>query len=98
MTTKEFLQWQIRRTDIAIRRAERKPNAPGNELHAPCKDCPERHENCHKSCKKYKAFRAWIDQINQNKAKEFQAIDATIENGKRLNRNFLLNRKKGRTW
>lgn len=67
-------------------------------MNAPCKDCPERHENCHKSCKKYQAFRAWIDQINQNKAKEFQAIDATIENGKRLNRNFLMNRKKGRTW
>lgn len=45
-----------------------------------------------------RAFRAWIDQINQNKAKEFQAIDATIENGKRLNRNFWMNRKKGRTW
>lgn len=67
-------------------------------MNAPCKDCPERHENCHKSCEKYKAFRAWIDQINQNKAKEFQAIDATIANGKRLNRNFLMNRKKGRAW
>lgn len=32
MTTKEFLQWQIRRTELAIRRAERKPNAPAAEL------------------------------------------------------------------
>ena len=32
MTTKEFLRWQIRRTELAIRRAERKPNAPAAEL------------------------------------------------------------------
>lgn len=32
MTTKEFLQLQIRRTELAIRRAERNPNAPEAEL------------------------------------------------------------------
>ena len=25
-------------------------------IKAPCKDCPDRHQNCHSECDKYKAF------------------------------------------
>ena len=32
MTTKEFLQWQIRSTELAIRAAGRQPNVPAAEL------------------------------------------------------------------
>ena len=32
MTTTEYLQREIRRTELSIRRAERKPNAPAEEL------------------------------------------------------------------
>lgn len=32
MTTTEFLQREIRRTELSIRRAERKPNTPAEEL------------------------------------------------------------------
>lgn len=29
----------------------------------PCKDCPERHINCHATCSRYKAFREWYGKI-----------------------------------
>lgn len=32
MTTTEYLQREIRRTELSIRRAERKPNSPPEEL------------------------------------------------------------------
>lgn len=32
MTTAEFLQREIRRTELSVRRAERKPNTPPEEL------------------------------------------------------------------
>ena len=32
MTTAEFLQREIRRVELSIRRAERKPNTPAEEL------------------------------------------------------------------
>lgn len=28
---------------------------------APCKDCPDRHPNCHSKCAKYKDFRHELD-------------------------------------
>ena len=32
MTTTEYLQREIRRTELSVRRAERKPNTPAEEL------------------------------------------------------------------
>ena len=62
-------------------------------MNAPCKDCPERHENCHKSCEKYKAFRALREELNAKQYREMDTVSCIFESVKRLHRDFLLRRK-----
>lgn len=62
-------------------------------MNAPCKDCPKRHENCHKSCEKYQAFRAWREELNAAKYMEMDTVSCIFESGKRLHRDFLRRRK-----
>lgn len=40
---------------------------------APCKDCPDRHTACHDTCEKYKAFRAYREKLNADRAKVIDA-------------------------
>ena len=39
-----------------------------SNVEAPCRDCAERHYNCHGSCRKYLAFRAVVDERNARRA------------------------------
>ena len=41
-------------------------------LRAPCKDCPDRHPECHGRCEKYLAFRAERDKYNEARRIEKQ--------------------------
>ena len=40
-------------------------------MNAPCKDCPDRwvdtetFQTCHGTCEKYKAFKAWREEVNR---------------------------------
>lgn len=43
-------------------------------MKSPCvKDCPERLYNCHISCKRYREYREYLDEINALKRKENEA-------------------------
>lgn len=46
-------------------------------IQAPCKDCQERHMNCHSSCQKYIDFRKQRDLANDSRRKdvELRAFD-----------------------
>lgn len=46
-------------------------------LKAPCKDCTERHMNCHADCIKYKNWRAEYDEYAR-KIAEKQRADICI--------------------
>ena len=48
-------------------------------MKAPCKDCPDRwadpvtFKTCHGTCEKYKAFRAWKDEVNRKNYEQTRA-------------------------
>lgn len=39
---------------------------------APCKDCPDRHHNCHSRCPKYKKFKEDMKEFNKILKKEIE--------------------------
>ena len=45
-----------------------------------CKGCAERHEGCHSGCERYKAFRKELDEKNERKRLENEAMYSLIDN------------------
>lgn len=55
----------------------------GNGSAVPCKGCEERHEACHGTCERYKAWRAELDRIKENAYKEKKRYDTMSAASKR---------------
>lgn len=46
-------------------------------MRPPCKDCPDRHELCHATCKRYLAYREERDRLNAEKYAECGSVWAS---------------------
>lgn len=42
---------------------------------APCKNCEERHLNCHDDCPKYKEWQAFHEKVKENERKQNRLYD-----------------------
>lgn len=47
-------------------------------MKAPCKDCPDRHPNCHSECEAYQAFWRANREENEKRLRENEAISIMI--------------------
>jgi hypothetical protein len=48
-----------------------------NWIQSPCKDCEDRHVNCHSQCERYKGYRAEYEAEATRRFKE-RSLDAKI--------------------
>ena len=46
-------------------------------MNAPCKDCEDRHNLCHSSCEKYRAFRDERERIAKGREREQIGYDCS---------------------
>ena len=70
MTTTEYLQLEIRRTELSIRRAERKPNTPAEELrglHEKLEHMQEALEAVEEHWQRVHEQRGWTARIDLDK-------------------------------
>ena len=56
---------------------------PGTGV-SPCKDCPDRAQDCHGRCEKYQAYHAWRTARSEQLRRENEVIAVSIEAGKRI--------------
>lgn len=56
----------------------------GGEMKDPCKDCADRHPNCHARCPKYQEFRAQREQIYNARVERSDTCDFYFSVRKRL--------------
>lgn len=53
-------------------------------MDSPCKDCENRHHNCHSQCEDYKAYRDKIDKAFAEKRAAATVRDYQIETSGRI--------------
>lgn len=48
-------------------------------MKAPCKDCAERHMNCHPECERYITYSDWCKEMSQLKVQRNPADDYRLD-------------------
>lgn len=61
---------------------------------APCKDCPNRHPECHGQCEAYQAYRAQRDAALAERQRESMVTDYIVKNEQRIQRRKHATRRK----
>ena len=49
-----------------------------------CKDCLKRHIGCHGECDLYKAYRKWLDEVNEERNKRMREMQ--LLEGRKIDR------------
>lgn len=51
-------------------------------MNAPCRNCPDRHVNCHSQCGRYTAFISEVHEVNERKRKELNGNRISVSRGR----------------